>query len=110
MKDGNEIPNSLRLMATKCSLSGKTLLSEIGRKQDVVIRIRGKNRTNTCVVLKSALEEILNISYQKHLIKTSKEDFEKSLVSFVLPIEILSSAQRSALGRKFSGEYRKVFY
>lgn len=116
MKDGKGKRNekrvsSIELITAKCSLSGKRLLPEIATKKDVAVRLRGKKRINTCIVLKSALEEILGGPLPRSaLIETSKEDFEKTWVSYVLPVENLSTIQKSILGKKFSREYKRVFY
>ncbi len=110
MKDGKEIPNSTRIMTAQCAISGKNILEEIGRKKDVAIRIRGKKRTNTCVVLISILKEIIGVINEKNLIPTSKDDFNTSLVSFVLPVENLSHVQKSLLSKRFSGDTKRVFY
>jgi len=110
MRDGKDVPRSVKLITATCDLSGKRILPEIVTTKDKAIRLRGKKRINTCVVLKSALEEIIGVFDKRCLIKTSKEDFEKSLVSFVLPVESLSPTQKSVLQKSFTKEYRRVFY
>ncbi|MDO9509793.1 MAG: hypothetical protein Q7J14_00730 [Candidatus Magasanikbacteria bacterium] len=113
MRDGKEKdqkPRSLALLELTCALSEKNILSEIQVNLNTAIRLRGKNRKNNCVVLRKELEEIVGTIPNSSLITTSHKDFVNSLVSFVLPVEKLNTAQKSLLQRKFSGENKKVFY
>jgi hypothetical protein len=110
MRDGKETPKSLKLLGMKCEFSGKDVISEIQVNRDILVRLRGKKRINSCVILKSVLEEAIGELPKNLFIATSREDFADSLVSFVLPVEKLSMTQKSILQRKFSGENKKVFY
>ena len=111
MKDGlkrRNLPTSVDLITNVCVLSGKNLLESIV-KGDKVVRFRGKNRNNTALALKSAIEEIIGPISNRVLVETSEEDFKQTLVSFVLPVEKLSAIQKSFLMRRISSSLKRVF-
>ena len=111
MKDsasGTAMPTSVRLVTSVCALSGKNLLEGV-TKGDKVVRFRGKNRNNTALALKSAVTDLLGDYSIKGLVETSKHDYEQTLVSFVLPVEKLSTEDRLKLAFRVPGPLKRVF-